>query len=435
MLLIHLPSLSFLPFLPFEHYSHSLARTDIRALEPGPAMIPQEWRFWSPEGALTPGGPHTWLVIDWDQRRWYRVTGPAETLPDEEDAIYYLKRYVDHLRSDVYSLKLSVNGELIETSSYDPTYEIRYPPYAGAIDKRNTEVVHKKDLHEVERWGVGADLVTYDAGNNTKKLVAFKYTIIQQRVDNIWDELHILKALKGHDSFVSFDRTVIDNHKIVGFTSEYISGGTLEHYHDKPFYFRWLKQLTDAVDELNLRFGLMHQDIAPRNVLVDLVSGNLKVFDFDRAELIGEEKHQLTQFCNDVDAVVFTVYETLTKDEHFRELSLDQQDVREVERLKYWNLKLPLEEGKGGITAYRNAVAEWATERRTIRTIKHYTEASEPLSLPPYTKPPNFMMELPGGPPFLAYRRRRSEAYAVGDYVTVWERPPEKHAHMAQNGN
>lgn len=163
-------------------------------------MIPD--KFWSPEGFLIPGGPHSWLVIDWDQRRWYRVTGPAETLPDYEDATDYVARYVDQLSPDVYSLELSANGELIETSSYDPTIEIRYPPYTGSIDGENAEIVHKANLMEVERWGVGSDLVAYDAGNSTKKLVAFKYTIIQQRVDNIWDELHILKALRGHDAFV-----------------------------------------------------------------------------------------------------------------------------------------------------------------------------------------------------------------------------------------
>ena len=132
-------------------------------------MIPPDWRFWSPEGALFPGGPHTWLVIDWDQRQWYKLTGPAETLPDEEDAINYLRKYVDQLGPDVYPLELSIDGELIGTSSDDPTYEIRYPPYDGPIDEKSTDIVQKKDLVEVERWGVGADLVAYDAGDNSKK--------------------------------------------------------------------------------------------------------------------------------------------------------------------------------------------------------------------------------------------------------------------------
>lgn len=178
----------------------------------------------------------------------------------------------------------------------------------------------------------------------------------------------------------------------------------------------------------------MHQDIAPRNILVDPISGNIKLFDFDRAELIGVEKHQLTQFFNDVDAVVYTIYETLTKDENFREINLQEQDVRKVEELEIWDLKLSLEDGKGGITVYRKALTEWTTQRRTTRTIKHHSAASEPLSWPLYVQPSGFMMELDGGPPFLGYRRR-SEAYAVGDYVTVWERPREKTTQTKQNGH
>lgn len=50
-------------------------------------MIRREWKFFSPEGALTPGGPYTWVVIDWDLRRWVQVTGPSEALPDEEAGI------------------------------------------------------------------------------------------------------------------------------------------------------------------------------------------------------------------------------------------------------------------------------------------------------------------------------------------------------------
>ena len=214
-----------------------------------------------------------------------------------------------------------------------------------------------------------------------------------------------------------------------------MSGGTLEHYHDKPFYFRWLKQLTDAVDDLNLRFGIMHQDIAPRNVLVDSPSGNLKLFDFDRAKLIGAEKHMLAQFTTTLTGSSLLFMRPSQKMNFFREVRIDQQDVREVEELEFWDLKLPLEDEKGGIAEYRKALTEWAIGWRTIRTIKHYTEASEPISWPPYVEPPGFMMELPGGPPFLAYRRRRREAYAAGDYVTVWERAPEKATQIQENGS
>lgn len=71
----------------------------------------------------------------------------------------------------------------------------------------------------------------------------------------------------------------------------------------------------------------MHQDLSPRNVLIDSVTEDLKIFDFDGSALIGAEDQEPGG--NDVDAVIFTVYEALTKDEHYREIAFFEQDVSE----------------------------------------------------------------------------------------------------------
>ncbi|KAI2003784.1 hypothetical protein LOZ52_006566 [Ophidiomyces ophidiicola] len=307
-------------------------------------MIPPSWRFYSPEGALTPGGPHTWDVIDWDLRRWFQVTGPAEALPDDEDGVEAVARHVDKLGPDIHCLKISADGDLIGVSTDDPTWEVRYPEYPGPL--ADCEVAYRPELTEIDRLQVCTDLVEYNArhAGEKKEVVVFKYTIYQQRVEYIWRELHTLKALQGHESFVAFHRVVLDDvsKRILGFTSQYIAGGTLENYRDRPFYFNWLKQLTDAIGELNLGFGIMHQDVAPRNILFEPSSNSLKVFDFDRSCLIGDEQPGR----NDVDGVIFTLYETLTKDGHFRRVPFHQQQVGNVEEMEDWPLVVPLE-GKG----------------------------------------------------------------------------------------
>ncbi|WEW57639.1 hypothetical protein PRK78_003106 [Emydomyces testavorans] len=386
-------------------------------------MIPRSWRFYSPSGSLDYGGPHTWVVIDWDQRRWFQVTGPAETLPDYEDGVKAVARHVDQLGPDVHSLVISANGDLLSVSSVDPTWEIRYPEYSGNLE--NGEVARRSELVEVDRLNVCTDLVEYHPAHSKKELVVFKYTIIQERVKNIWDELHVLKALKGHESFVPFHRVIIDDvsEKVLGFTSQYISGGNLEDYRDQPFYFCWLKQLADAVDDLNLRFGLMHQDIAPRNVLIDPQTQDLKLFDFDRSALIGSESQELQR--DDVGGVIFTVYEALTKDGHYRDVPFDEQEVHKVEALEEWKLVVPLEDGKGGIMAYRSFLAEWAAVRRTTRTIKHFSEATNPISWPAYIDPRRFTFETKNGTHY-SVCRKRADALMFGDYVTCWERPPQK---------
>lgn len=381
-------------------------------------MIPREWQFFSPEGALTPGGPHTWVVIDWDLRSWIQVTGPAKTLPDEDDAIKFVGQYIDQLGPDVHAFTISESGEFLGISRDDPTWEIRYPALTDEL--KTEQVLRRFELVEVDRLSVCTDSVKR---RNTKELVAFKYTIIQPRVKFIWNELHILRALKDHPSFVSLHSVVIDDvtEKVLGFTSQYISGGTLEDYSDRPFHFRWLKQLTSAIDDLNLRYGIMHQDVAPRNILIDLPTMDLKIFDFDRSALIGAEKQEPGG--NDVDGVIFTVYEALTKDEHYREVPFFEQNVSEVESLDEWKLQLPLEDGTGGIVACRRFLGEWAVGRRTIRTITHYSEATESAPWPIYTAPSPLQVVTASGFSFESSIRRRVDALRAGDYVTCWERP------------
>ncbi|KAL5349830.1 hypothetical protein ACLOAV_004864 [Pseudogymnoascus australis] len=68
------------------------------------------------------------------------------------------------------------------------------------------------------------------------------------------------------------------------------------------------------VDYLNLELGIMHQDITPRNLLVDPEADNLLLFDIDRAARIGQPSYFTER--NDVKGVVFTLYEIISRDDH-----------------------------------------------------------------------------------------------------------------------
>ncbi|EZG02566.1 hypothetical protein H106_07409 [Trichophyton rubrum CBS 735.88] len=48
--------------------------------------------------------------------------------------------------------------------------------------------------------------------------------------------------------------------------------------------------------------------------------------------------------------------------------------------MEEWSLQLPLEDGFD-ISDYRKYLSEWAAVRRTTKTIKHFSEATEPLSV------------------------------------------------------
>jgi hypothetical protein len=57
----------------------------------------------------------------------------------------------------------------------------------------------------------------------------------------------------------------------------------------------------------------MHQDIAPRNLLID-EEDNLRTFDFNYSIMI--DKHY-TPDRDDIKGVIFTLYEIITLDGHY----------------------------------------------------------------------------------------------------------------------
>jgi len=94
--------------------------------------------------------------------------------------------------------------------------------------------------------------------------------------------------LPRQPSIVPFDKIVIDEleGRAVGFTSNYVPGGNLEDNKSSVFKLKWLKQLIEVVNLLNIWHGSAHQDIAPRNLLVGDSTDSIKPFDFNYATRI-----------------------------------------------------------------------------------------------------------------------------------------------------
>jgi hypothetical protein len=63
-------------------------------------MINLQDRFFAPSGAIYPGGPSTWHIIDWDQRRLVSVTVDEE-LDSEGPAFKQLIKHIDDIAPDV----------------------------------------------------------------------------------------------------------------------------------------------------------------------------------------------------------------------------------------------------------------------------------------------------------------------------------------------
>lgn len=198
---------------------------------------------------------------------------------------------------------MSQEGRLLSTSndtSDDETFCTYFPALEHIPVPVNVKITHRADLVEVDRLGPNIDLMRYNSKDTglpiaKTEMVVFKYYFLIQFMFRLWDELQIWMRLPPHPNIAPFDRLVVDNldgrDVLVGFTSRFIPGGTLEADSTRVFKLRWLRQLLHVIDDLNLKYGIQHQDVAPRNLLVDPETDNLMIFDFNWAVRIGYPYH------------------------------------------------------------------------------------------------------------------------------------------------
>ncbi|KAF9872932.1 protein kinase-like domain protein [Colletotrichum karsti] len=400
-------------------------------------MIDPEFRYFAPGGFIQPGGPSTWHILDWDQRRVIAVTMDEEQ--DSEDlAIEHLEKHIDTLPPDVYAIHVSHDGHLISTSTDpedDETTCVYYPPLEELQRPEGLRTITRSDLEEIDRICPNVDLVSYQAhpGVGGAKKVVFKYYFLYQFMHKLWHEMNLWMRLPPHPNIVKFDRLVVDelDGHVVGFTNVYIPGGTIEDNRARVFKLKWLEQLTRVVDDLNLKHGIVHQDIAARNLLVDPSTDNLLLFDFNHSGRIGGDGHVNER--DDVKGVIFTLYEIITRDKHFREVPHDQQNPADVQSLDTWpqhqdvHLDRPVSE-------YRSVLDRWVQRRQEGKRISVYTEAEDPIDWPlinPPPEPPFLSSDAEGNPitkMVSSWAELRQSKRQKGEVTLDWERPPQNRA-------
>lgn len=353
--------------------------------------------------------------------------------------VEHLKRHVDSLGPNVHSIEVSHDGELVEVTSKpneDKTRYLFYPVLpdlqkstGNLINKKNLGIrkprtqkgprmrtVHRAGLHELDRLAPEIDLVSYRG-----QKLAFKHTSWNMRLKFLWRELNITARLPPHPNIVPFHRVVVEKlqgeegERIVGFTTSYITGGSLDTKGRFLFKLKWLKQLISVIDDLNYKYGIQHQDVAPRNLLVHEATDNIMLIDFDvsaRYNSPGDPQPQAENFeedRNDVKGVIFTLYEIITRDEHFRDVEHRLQDassVQDIEWVKHPDVRLnkPLE-------AYRKVLDEWV-EKRKERANEGSTDRSSYIDWPGLPGVPNAFIE-------------GREARAKKIQVVEWKRPAQ----------
>lgn len=142
---------------------------------------------------------------------------------------------------------------------------------------------------------------------------------------------------------------------------------------------------------MNYKFGIAHQNLAPRNLVIDPATDNLVLFDFGTAARIGYgargERHMealsYVENRNDVKGVVLTVHEIITRDPLYkgsRLHDLDETDILAGPEKWIKGQGVELDPGLDAVDYYHELM-RWVRARRS-RAITHYTEASQYIDWP-----------------------------------------------------
>lgn len=169
----------------------------------------------------------------------------------------------------------------------------------------------------------------------------------------------------------------------------------------------------------------MHQDIAPRNLLIDPCTSNIVLFDFDRA---ASGKRRLYDGRDDVTSVAFTLYELITNDDSFSAIPRWDRDIDMVQNISEWTSHRELD---SDVSTFRNFLSEWVARRRSDGEMERYYNAPHRFSWPDlptatdYSVPFEMGTTWDGKPNWTTGYRSRDTAMKMGQYCFRWERPPQ----------
>ena len=372
-------------------------------------------------------------VWDWDQLRMVKVQGTAKLFPPEVDEeVNVLRPFADYLSLEIRAIIVDDDGLLTGVSTDpldDNTMFIAYLPFSTVKSLANCRTVQYSRLQELDRLGPGVDLSSYKDESGHQQTVAFKFdpsSAKQRCLEMAWNEVNLLNVLPPHPNILPLDRIVLEDleSRIVGFTTPYIPGGTLENP-NVPFRFEWLQQLTEVVDFLNLELGVMHQDIAPRNLLIHPDTGKLLLFDFNWAAC-GEKG--LREGRDDVTGVAFTLYELITNDTHFTSIPHWERDMETLQSIPDWTRARDLD---ADVSTFRKFLNDWVATRKSNGDMEWYLNAPKRPTWPDLPTPPDYDVPFEHGTlangeiNWMRGPRTRRCAMELGQYCFRWERPPQ----------
>ncbi|KAH8895785.1 hypothetical protein GQ53DRAFT_33051 [Thozetella sp. PMI_491] len=375
-----------------------------------------------------------WVVSDWDQRRVISV-GTEWYEEDEDFVLEALAEHIDEIPPEAILIEVGRDSELVSWTSDNDEDTTLLPFYPSTAEfAADVPRIHRSDLIELERMGVQVDLVTRRSLQpGDRQRLAFKYYTNRPNVGVGWHELNCIMHLPKHPNIVPFHSLVIDtvdgNDKVVGFTTRFIPGDTILDNVARVFKLKYLQQLTEALDFLNLELGIVHGDIVTYNLLIDAETDNIQIFDFNMASKLGWEGDTENGGAfvyeadrNDVKWTIFTLYEIITRDMHFREENYPHElDASMVSDMDTWE-KHPDVRLDAEVAEYRRVLSDWVEVRKKRdEEVTHWTQAPRYLDWPPMPEFPEVHWV---GNLVRQSWQMRQDLVRRGASFLRWQRPP-----------
>jgi hypothetical protein len=351
---------------------------------------------------------------------------------------------VDRLPPDVVGLDMDESGNLLSTTTDAVHNTARSTYYPSVIEyrlRRPVPTLLRSQLAVARRLAFGVDKVVHAqhgsarrARDNGGAALVMKYdpTGGPFGLGGVWTEIQIMAQFPpNHPHLLQLDSLVVEEISglgVVGFTMPFIPSPTLDKLPPpRPLKLRWLRELMALVDELNLEFGLVHQDIAARNLIINPATDAILLIDFGRATAVGLEPNPYDRAvpeASDVKGVVAMAYYLVTRDPRFACYTIEHIDEKEVADCDKW-VNPPGVELDHDASVFYDEVMAWATKRRSGPHMTHYTQAPSHFDFPMPPDPPEDFVVLDGVKTNLIAARggSMSDRIRAGRPVLRWERP------------
>ncbi|KAK4038609.1 hypothetical protein C8A01DRAFT_47808 [Parachaetomium inaequale] len=308
-----------------------------------------------------------------------------------------VRAIIDDLPLDVCAIDMTRPGNIVREwigPACDPSPRTYYPSVVEYQLRCPVATVLRSQHAVVDRIASGVDkVVILPLGSVASEVQVggedvrvFRYRPHAPSYGGVWSEIQILSQLpRGHPNIVPLDHLILEEISglgVVGYTTPFIDARSLDDSEEppRPFKLKYLRELMALVDELNLTYGILHQDIAARNLVINPATDAVMLSNFSFATAIGHSSRwypKAEYAYNDVTAVVILAYYLVTRDPKYQRYDLRRVAVNPA------GVEIDHDP-----SVFYEEVMTWGIKRRLRSDIQCYTDLPHHLILPAPPKAP-----------------------------------------------